>query len=96
MNDKDRYLWEGAQAYGWLWPPELDILSAYRHVRHGFAHNSDGTRADGNRASFDRVMKSDHKLPCISTNGDRIVVDSDALITWQTKYMQLLPMLLVG
>ena len=80
LNDKDRYLWEEAQAYGWLWSSELDILRAYRHVRHSFAHNSDGTRAKQNRTSFDRVLNSNHKLPAISTDGDKIIVDSGASI----------------
>ena len=79
-NKVTRNLWEEAQVYGWLWSSELDILRAYRHVRHSFAHNSDGTRAKQNRASFDRVLKSNHKLPAISTDEDRIVVNSGASI----------------
>jgi len=75
-----RNLWEEARDYGWLWEAELDILRAYRHVRHSFAHNSDGTHANQNRSSFNRVIKSSHPLPLISSDGNRVLVDSGASI----------------
>ena len=75
-----RNLWEECHAYGWLWLSELDRLRAYRHVRHSFAHYSDGTHARQHKSSFDRVSQSSNPLPAIGSDGTRISVESGASI----------------
>ena len=67
-----RNLCDECQQHGWLWSSELDLLRAYRHVRHSFAHNPDGTHANTNKAPFDRVMASSNPLPAISSDGSKI------------------------
>lgn len=42
----------------YLKPDELEKLLAFRHIRHSIAHGFNGTRADGHRTEFDRVMSS--------------------------------------
>lgn len=37
---------------------ELEKLLAFRHIRHSIAHGFNGSRADGHRTEFDKVMKS--------------------------------------
>ena len=36
-------------------PNDLELLLAYRHIRHTIAHGFEGARADGHRKNFDRV-----------------------------------------
>jgi len=79
-SGRQRNLWEEARDYGWLWEAELDILRAYRHVRHSYAHNSDGTHANQNRPAFDRVINGSHPLPLITSDGNRVLVNSGASI----------------
>jgi len=73
-------LWDEALAYGWIHSNEINILRAYKHVRHSFAHDSDGKHANQNRGTFDSVMSGNHPLPCIQSDGNKIVVSSGAAI----------------
>ncbi len=77
---KQKNLWEEINLYGWLSDAELDILRAYRHIRHTFAHDPRGKRANQNSSSFNRVMQSSHPLPSISYTEEIIEVQSSASI----------------
>jgi len=75
-----RNLWEEARSYGWLWASELQVLRAYRHVRHSYAHDPSGAHANQNKSAFNSVNSSNHPLPCISSDGKHVVVQSGASI----------------
>lgn len=78
-SGSQRNLWEECRDYGWISDSDLDLLRAYRHVRHSFAHSSDGTHALQNRSSFDAVQKSaPHRMVCVSSDGSKIQVGTGA------------------
>ena len=79
FSGNQRNLWQECNDYGWLSDADLEILRAFRHVRHSYAHSSDGTHARQNRTSFDNVVaNTPHLMTCISSDGVRVSVGTGA------------------
>lgn len=77
-SKRNKNLWAELHSCGLLSTSDLSQLRAYRHVRHSFAHNPNGTHADNSKKIFNDVMKGPCPLPGIKSDGIKITVESAA------------------